>query len=75
MSAAIRWASALDALQNGFIPIVVPDACGDRDEAVQRANLFDLAAKYADVVDSAEVLDYLAGLNAGTSQGPDPGQP
>lgn len=55
-------ATALDALQNGFIPIVVADACGDRDERVQRANLFDLAAKYADVVKSPEVLEYLAGL-------------
>lgn len=57
-------ATALDTLQNGFIPIVVSDACGDRDERVQHANLFDLAAKYADVVDSAEVLDYLAGLDS-----------
>ena len=37
-------ASALDALQYGFIPIVVGDACGDRDEKVQEANLFDLNA-------------------------------
>lgn len=51
-------ASALDALQNGFIPVVVADACGDRDEAVQRANLFDLGAKYADVVTSEVVVDY-----------------
>jgi maleamate amidohydrolase len=57
-------ATALDALQNGFIPIVVADACGDRDERVQRANLFDLAAKYADVVKSAEVQEYLTGLAA-----------
>jgi maleamate amidohydrolase len=52
-------ASALDALQNGFIPIVVADACGDRDARVQEANLFDLAAKYADVVRSDEVIRWL----------------
>lgn len=52
-------ATALDALQNGFIPIVVPEACGDRDTRVQDANLFDLSAKYADVVNEAEVIDYL----------------
>lgn len=51
-------ATALDALQNGFVPIVVADACGDRDERVQAANLFDLGAKYADVVTSDEVLAY-----------------
>ena len=52
-------ATALDALQHGFIPVVVPDACGDRDARVHQANLFDLAAKYADVVDSAEVIAWL----------------
>ena len=58
-SGCIR-ATALDALQNGFIPIVVEDACGDRDERVQEANLFDLQAKYAEVVSSIAVIDYLA---------------
>ena len=50
-------ASALDALQYGFIPLVIPDACGDRDQGVHDANIFDLQAKYADLltVDEAEV--------------------
>lgn len=52
-------ATALDALQYGFIPIVVSDACGDRDRRVHEANLFDLAAKYADVVTSDEVFSWL----------------
>lgn len=52
-------ASALDALQYGFIPIVIADACGDRDAEVQKANLFDLGAKYADIITSDEVLAYL----------------
>lgn len=60
-SGCIR-ATALDALQHGFIPVVIADACGDRDERVQEANLFDLANKYADVVMSREVSDYLAKL-------------
>mgnify|MGYP001822192751 CR=1 FL=1 len=55
-------ATALDACQHGFIPIVVRDAVGDRDAGVHQANLFDLDAKYADVVSEAETLDYLAGL-------------
>jgi len=55
-------ATALDALQNGFVPIVVPEACGDRDARVQEANLFDLGAKYADVVSEAEVIAYLKSL-------------
>lgn len=53
-------ATALDACQHGFVPIVVRDACGDRDPKVHEANLFDLDAKYADVVSEQEVLDYLS---------------
>ncbi|WP_419918824.1 N-carbamoylsarcosine amidohydrolase [Candidatus Poriferisocius sp.] len=54
-------ATAVDACQHGFIPIVVRDACGDRDRQVHEANLFDLDAKYADVVSEREVLNRLAG--------------
>ena len=54
-------ATALDACQHGFVPIVVRDACGDRDQQVHEANLFDLDAKYADVVSEQEVLDELSG--------------
>ena len=53
-------ATALDACQHGFVPIVVRDACGDRDQRVHEANLFDLDAKYADVVSEQEVLDNLS---------------
>ncbi|MFV3077819.1 isochorismatase family protein [Niveispirillum fermenti] len=53
-------ASALDACQNGFIPLVVRDAVGDRDSRVHEANLFDLNAKYADVIHLAEAIDHLA---------------
>jgi maleamate amidohydrolase len=55
-------ASALDALCHGFVPIVVKDAVGDRDARVHEANLFDLAAKTADVVGSEEIFAYFAGL-------------
>ena len=54
-------ASATDALQHGFRPMVVAEAVADRHPGVQRANLFDLDAKYADVVDLPEALDALAG--------------
>ncbi|MEV0248645.1 isochorismatase family protein [Nocardia sp. NPDC050712] len=42
-------ATATDAMQHGFRPVVVADACGDRDPRLHEANLFDLNAKYADV--------------------------
>ncbi|MDJ0760693.1 MAG: isochorismatase family protein [Woeseiaceae bacterium] len=52
-------ATCVDAMSYGFIPIVVSDACGDRHNAPHEANLFDMQAKYADVVESDAVLDYL----------------
>jgi maleamate amidohydrolase len=49
-------ATALDALQSGFIPFVVRDACGDRHSGPHEANLFDLQAKYGEVVGEEEAL-------------------
>jgi maleamate amidohydrolase len=52
-------ATAIDLLQNGF-PTLVPRECvGDRAEAPHEANLFDMQAKYADVVSAEEALAYL----------------
>lgn len=56
-------ASAVDALQHGFVPIVVSDAVGDRRPEPHQANLFDLAAKYAEVWDSTAVIRYLEYLD------------
>jgi maleamate amidohydrolase len=49
-------ASALDAMQHGFVPMVVREACADRHPAPHEANLFDLQAKYAEVVTEADAL-------------------
>lgn len=38
---------------------VVGSACGDRTPEIQNANLFDLDAKYADVVGEAEAVEHL----------------
>jgi maleamate amidohydrolase len=62
-------ASCVDACSHGFIPIVVRDACGDRHAAPHEANLFDMNAKYADVVGENEALDYLAQRAAEGHQG------
>lgn len=56
-------ATATDAVQHGFVPIVVGEACGDRTAAVHAANLSDLDAKYADVVGLAAATTYLKGLH------------
>ncbi len=55
-------ASAVDAIQHGFIPLVVREAVGDRDPRPHEANLFDLQAKYAEVVSSAYIQSYLSEL-------------
>jgi maleamate amidohydrolase len=57
-SGCIR-ASVIDSLQYGYHTIVVREAVGDRAAGPHEANLFDMDAKYADVVYLAEVLDYL----------------
>ena len=43
-------ATAVDALQTGLRPMVVREAVGDRSVAAHEQSLFDLEAKYADVV-------------------------
>lgn len=53
-------ASALDAMQYGFVPLVVREACADRHEGPHEANLFDLQAKYAEVISEAEALAVIA---------------
>ena len=53
-------ASAVDACQHGFVPVVVREAVGDRATGPHEANLFDLQAKYAEVAPLATVLEYLA---------------
>jgi nicotinamidase-related amidase len=52
-------ATAIDLLQYGW-PTVVPRECvGDRAQAPHEANLFDIQAKYADVLSLEEVLAYV----------------
>lgn len=52
-------ASATDALNHGFRPQVVRQACADRSAALHENNLADLDAKYADVIDLTDALAHL----------------
>jgi nicotinamidase-related amidase len=64
-SGCIR-ATAIDLLQNGW-PTLVPRECvGDRAQAPHEANLFDIQAKYADVVSVEDALEYLESVPAAT---------
>jgi maleamate amidohydrolase len=49
-------ASAVDGLQNNYQVVVAKEAVGDRNPAAHEANLFDLNAKYADVMSVAEIV-------------------
>ncbi len=57
-------ATCVDSCSYGFIPIIVRDAVGDRHAAPHEANLFDMDAKYGDVVSEAEIVTYLKNLKA-----------
>ena len=57
-------ATAVDCCQHGFVPLVVRDAVGDRAPGPHAANLFDLQAKYAEVLSLAAALEYLERIRA-----------
>ena len=52
-------ATAVDACQSGFLPFIVREACGDRAPGPHEANLFDLQAKYAEVISEAQAMQRL----------------
>lgn len=57
-------ASCVDSMSHGFRTTVIAEACGDRHPAPHEANLFDMNAKYADVVSEAETIAFLQGLQS-----------
>jgi nicotinamidase-related amidase len=58
-------ASAVDACSYGFHTIVVEDAVGDRAPLSHLTCLFDMDAKYADVVTTDAVVPYLESVRSG----------
>jgi len=60
-------ATVVDAIQHGYRPVVPREAVGDRNPAAHEANLYDIDAKYGDVVSTDEIvahLEELAGAHA-----------
>lgn len=49
-------ATAVDACGHGFRCMVVEEASGDRSVEIQRATLFDLDARFADVINESEAI-------------------
>ncbi|MEZ5818588.1 MAG: isochorismatase family protein [Hyphomicrobiaceae bacterium] len=52
-------AAAIDAIQYGYRVIVPRECAGDRHDAPHDANLFDINAKYGDVLPKSDVIAYL----------------
>ncbi len=50
-------ATAVDALQHDFRTFVVKDAVADRDPEAHQANLYDLQAKYGELIDSQGLME------------------
>jgi maleamate amidohydrolase len=57
-------ATAVDALQHGYRPIVPREAVGDRNPAAHEASLYDIDAKYGDVVSLTDVVEQLRATRA-----------
>ncbi|WP_055526885.1 isochorismatase family protein [Streptomyces graminilatus] len=53
-------ATALDAMQHGFVPLLAEEAVADRDAAVHAANLFDIRHKIGEVWGVGRVTEYLS---------------
>jgi maleamate amidohydrolase len=56
--------TVVDALQHGYRPLVPREAVGDRNPRAHEASLYDIDAKYGDVVSLEEALEYLEELAA-----------
>jgi maleamate amidohydrolase len=57
-------ATAVDALQHGYRPVVPREAVGDRNPAAHEANLYDIDTKYGDVVGVDDVVAHLEEVGA-----------
>lgn len=58
-------ATVIDAFSNNFRVAVMEEGCFDRSQASHAINLCDMHAKYADVVSTGTILDFIAGLPDG----------
>jgi len=62
-TSACIHATAVDAKSYRFRPIIVRDCVGDRSAVAHEWTLFDLQARFADVVPLDEIREYLRGLD------------
>ena len=55
-------ATCIDSISHGFVTLVVEDAVGDRDARPHEANLYDMSAKYADLITTDAAISYLKSI-------------
>ena len=58
-------ATCIDSISHGFVTLVVSDAVGDRAQEPHDANLYDMSAKYADLLTTDEATSYLQTCQSG----------
>ncbi len=63
-------ATAVDGLQNDYRVVVAREATGDRNLAAHESNLFDLQAKYVDVLALRDVVENITRLPSGSGGSP-----
>lgn len=52
-------ATCIDSISYGFVTLVISDAVGDRAPEPHAANLYDMSAKYADLLSTVEAIEYM----------------
>ena len=52
-------ATCIDSISSGFVTLIAEEACGDRAAGPHEANLFDMSAKYADLISTDDAIVYM----------------
>ena len=52
-------ATCIDSISSGFVTLIAEEACGDRAAGPHEANLFDMSAKYADLISTDDAIAYI----------------
>ena len=55
-------ATCIDSISHGFVTLVVEDGVGDRADGPHQANLYDMSAKYADLLSTDQAIEWMAAL-------------
>lgn len=52
-------ATCIDSISSGFVTLIAEEACGDRAAGPHEANLYDMSAKYADLISTDDAIAYM----------------